>query len=105
METSTLVTELVNEAVARYLRDLEHRTLSDEINAFEKAHPELREKYFQQWVAFHRGQLVDRDDDRSALYRRVRERFGRVSVLIRQVGEVPCEDIHWRGGSLRAPRA
>ena len=99
------VSDLVNEAVARYLLDLQRAKLAEEIGAYENRHRELKKKYLGQWVAIHLGQLVDRDANRSELYRRVRERYGRTSVLIRQVREEAVEEIRWRGGSLRELRA
>lgn len=41
-----------------------------------------RAKYEGEYIAVHRQQLVDHDIDQSALYRRIREKFGSTHVLI-----------------------
>ena len=99
------VDDLVNEAVARYLQDLQSDKLAREIRAYEQMHTELKNKCLGQWVAVHQRQLVDHDAERAELYRRVRARYGKTAVLIRQVREQPSEEIHWRGGSLRWQQA
>lgn len=87
------VNEIVNEAVERYLRERQLAKLDAEIAAYEQLHPELRQKYFGHWVALHEQKLVDHDSDRAALYGRVRARYGRTAVLIRQVTEQPGMEI------------
>ncbi len=98
---SRSVNDIVNEAVERYLREQQRAKLDSEIEAYEAMHPELREKHFGQWVAVHNRQLVDHDPDHAELYRRVRVRYGRTSVLIRQVHEQPVEEIWIRTPSKR----
>ena len=56
-------------------------------------HDELRQKYLGEWVAVHDQKLVEHDSDGLALYRRVRARFGRISVLIRHVTEESVEEV------------
>ncbi|MEK7326887.1 MAG: DUF5678 domain-containing protein [Chloroflexota bacterium] len=90
---SRSVNDIVNEAVERYLREQQRAKLDNEIEAYEAMHPEIKKKHFGQWVAVHNRQLVDHDPDRVELYRRVRVRYGRMSVLIRQVREQPVEEI------------
>lgn len=87
------VSEIVNEAVERYLHERQLAQLDAEIAAFEKLHPELRQKYLGEWVAVHEQKLVDHDNDRAALYKRVRAAYGRTAVLIRQVTEQPDNEI------------
>jgi hypothetical protein len=99
------VDDLVNEAVARYIQDLQSNKLNQEIRAYERLHAELKDKCLGRWVAIHQGQLVDQDAERVELYRRVRARYGKTAVLIRQVREQPTEEIRWRGGSLRWQQA
>lgn len=86
----------MNEAVTRFLRERQREKIARETCAFDELHPALRRDHDGQWVAIHNQQLVDHDDDVSALYARVRARFGRTSVLIRRVEEQPSADIHWR---------
>jgi hypothetical protein len=87
------VNEIVNEAVERYLHERQLAKLEAEILAYEKLYLELRQKYLGQWVAVHQQKLVDHDDDRAALYRRVRATYRRTAVLIRQVTEQPDNEI------------
>ncbi|MCI0347557.1 MAG: DUF5678 domain-containing protein [Chloroflexi bacterium] len=97
------VDDLVNEAVERFLDGRQLRKLDAEIAAYEKMHTQLRRQFLGQWVAVHEQQLVDHDSDVSALYRRVRARYGRTSVLIRRVTERPAEEIRVRTPSTGAP--
>jgi len=90
------VNDLVNEAVERYLRERQQVKLDQEILAYEAMHAELRQKYLGQWVAVHEQKLVDHDSDGSALYRRIRARYGQTSVLLRQVTDQPVEEVWLR---------
>lgn len=56
-----------------------------------------RARYEGEYVAVHNLRLVDHDSDKLALYRRVRERFGQVAVLI-MPAEGPREVV------IRSPR-
>jgi hypothetical protein len=87
------INEIVNEAVEHYVRQRQLAKLDAEIAAYERLHPELRQKYWGQWIAVHEQKLVDHDSDRTALYRRVRAQYGRTAVLIRQVTEQPSGEI------------
>ena len=90
---SKSVNELVNEAVAHYLRERQRAKLSQEIAAYKALHQELKQKYLGQWVAVHEQKLVDHDPDGGALYQRVRAKYGRAAVLIRQVTEQIIEEV------------
>jgi metal-responsive CopG/Arc/MetJ family transcriptional regulator len=91
-QESRSISDIVNEAVEHYLRQRQRSKLNREIMAYEAMHAKLRKKYLGQWVAIHSEKLVDHDQDRVALYRRVRARYGRISVLLRQVTEQPVEE-------------
>ena len=90
------VNDLVNEVVEQYLGAQGLSQLKQEIQVYEAMHSELKQKYYGEWVAFYKRQLADHDEDRAALYQRVRARYGEAIVLIRQVGEQPNEDIMMR---------
>ncbi len=83
------VSEIVNEAIERYLHERQIAKLDAEIATYEMMYPELRQKHLGQWVAVHEQKLVDHDSDRAALYKRVRATYGRTAILIRQVTEQP----------------
>ncbi len=85
--------ELVNEALEEYVHARQRAKLDKEIAAYEAMHPELKEKYLGQWVAVHERKLVDHDEDLSALYWRIEDRYGSTAVLIRQVKEQPIEEV------------
>lgn len=88
--------ELVNEAVEYYLLDQQRQKIDQEIVAYQRMHPELWRSLPGQWVAVHNGNLIDQDEDRVALYQRVRAEYGRTSVLIRQVKPEATEEIWMR---------
>jgi hypothetical protein len=90
------VDDLVNEAVETYLLEQQRSKLDQEILAFERLYGQLMENYYGEWVAIHDGQLVDHDIDGTALYKRIRSRFGTISVLLRRVTEDANEDIWLR---------
>ena len=90
------INEIVNEAVEQYVRERQRIKLDREIAAYEAMHAELRQKYFGQWVAVYEQKLIDHDEDRAALYRRVRAKLASLPVLIRQVTAQTGEDIWMR---------
>ena len=95
-QESKSVDEVLHEAVRHYQRERNREKLKREIVAYEAMHPQLKEHYFGEWVAVHEGQLVDHDADRAALYLRVRQTYGPISVLIRAVEDEPSRDLWWR---------
>ncbi len=90
------ISDIVNEAVERYMRERQRTKLDKEIAAYEALHVELRQKYLGQWVAINNQRLVDHDSDRLALYRRTRAKYGHTSVLLREVTEQPQEEVWLR---------
>ncbi len=93
------IDELVEEIIENHFHRRNREKIERESQAYEQLHPELVQKHFGHWVAIHNGELVDFDKDRVALYRRIRAKFGKISVLLRQVREQPIEEI-W----IRSPR-
>ncbi|MDM8527732.1 DUF5678 domain-containing protein [Anaerolineales bacterium HSG24] len=95
-EESRPVTELVHEALEQYLHQRQLAKIKREISAYQQLHPKLREKHLGQWVAIHNQTLVDYDDERVNLYRRIRAKYGQTAILIRQVMEHPTPEIRVR---------
>jgi predicted transcriptional regulator len=93
---SRSVSDLVNEAVERYLREQRRIRLQQEIEAYRAMHAELVKKHLDKWVAVYEGKIVDHDADGSTLHHRMREKYGHAAVLIRQVQEQAEPEIHWR---------
>lgn len=88
-ERSMMPEELLETALRDYLRQLDRDKIKTEAEAFRDLHSALLKEYPGQYVAIHNGELVDHDEDFQALHRRVRQRFGRQPVLLRQVGPEP----------------
>ncbi len=63
--------------------------LRHEMAAFDKMIKSLFKTHLNKWVAILDGQLVDSDDDRRILSKRVADKFGNRVVLIEQVLERP----------------
>lgn len=79
------VAELINEAIEFYLEARWNDALAREAAAYAQLHHSLWQSIPGQWVAVYEGRVVDQDDAEQQLYFRVRERFGEVPILIRQV--------------------
>ncbi len=90
------ITEIVSDAVEQYLERKWHDKLDEELAAYSKLHPELVRTHFGAWVAIHDGAVVDQDRDRVALYRRIRQQYGRVPVLVCEVTAESVEEIWLR---------
>ncbi len=77
--------ELLNKAVSQFLYKVALEKMKAETAAFEHMHAQLLTDYLGEHVAIHNGQLVDHDRDLLALRKRIRQRFGRMSILLREV--------------------
>lgn len=90
------VSDIVNDAVVYYLRQQQRAKLDLEISAYESMHPYLWREFPKEWVAIHERQVADHDPDRRLLYLRIRETYGQIPILIRQVEEFPTAEIWLR---------
>lgn len=107
------VSELVDQALDLYLASsrVEHEqkspsaqsldewekqseTIAQEQAIYESQHAVLYKKYAGQFIAMHRGQVVDNDLDRKALSRRIRQRYGKQPILITPVLAEPRRTFH-----------
>ena len=88
-ERETTPEALLEDAARQYLWELERQKISEESALFRQQHPELKKKYLGEYIAFHQGKVIDHDPDEAALWKRVRQRYGRTPILIVQVGETP----------------
>jgi hypothetical protein len=77
--------ELLNQAVAEFLDKMEIRILEAENEAFTQLHPQLVNTYLGEYVAIHNGEVVDHDSDARSLHIRIRRKYGKAPVLIREV--------------------
>lgn len=82
---STSTDDLAEKAIQQFLRLLEREKIKQEVKAFHQQHPELAKQYLGQYIAMHAGKVIDYDHNFQAIHDRVRQRFGRQAILIRQV--------------------
>jgi len=87
------ISELVNEALRRYLWEVRERKIDREMEAYRAMHAELKRRFLGEYVAIHNGKLIDHDTDRRALSRRVRQKYGNVAVLITPVEDKPEREL------------
>lgn len=95
-QMGTSVETLIQEAIRQYLATRRREQLEQEIAAYEAMHAWLWQEMPGMWVAIHGAELVDQDRDKTALYRRIRDRFGRIPVLMREVKPEAVEEIWLR---------
>lgn len=76
------IDELLNQAIRRYLWELDRRKISDESKIYRQQYVELKAKYEGQYIAMHEGQVVDHDPDFEVLYQWVRQQFEHTPVMI-----------------------
>jgi len=100
--TSRSVEEVANEAVEDYLREQERRMLEAEMQAFRAMHAELVQHHLGQWVAVHKGRLIDSDGDLGRLHQRIRQAYPQTAILIQKVETLPERDIAVRSPRLEA---
>jgi hypothetical protein len=68
----------------------------DEITAYHALHPMLWAQYPKQHVAIHGGQLLDHDENKVALRRRINQSYPNQFVLVRQVEREPERVLYFR---------
>ena len=66
----------------------QEKIIRRELVVFERMKPELLKTHKDKWVAIHKGELVDFDDDESTLAKRVYGKFGYRTILMKQVTKV-----------------
>ncbi len=92
---------LLQKAVTEYLDKIAQQKIRAESEAFEAMHAELLQTHRDHYVAVHEGQVVDADTEARALYLRIRERYGAMPVLIRQVTAEARPTLVFRSPRLR----
>ena len=97
------VEEITDEAIRAYLDQLDQLKLETESQAFEQMFEQLKARFAHQFVAIHKGKVLDSDPDFEPLFLRVHARLGNASVLIRQVEDAPVQEWHFRGPRLEHP--
>lgn len=74
---------------AKAWQEEQERLLHEEIAAFERIKPELLKTHKGKQVAILNGQLVDSDEDKRALAKRVYAKYGYRPILMIEVRETP----------------
>jgi hypothetical protein len=88
LEYQVSIDEILTTALRLYLWELDRRQISKESAIYRQRHAELKARYLGQYIAMHKGQVVDHDTDFQALRQRIRQRFGRTPVMIALVEDV-----------------
>jgi uncharacterized protein YfaT (DUF1175 family) len=84
-QQNTTAETLLNRAVSQFLYKMALQKMQAETAAFEQMHDQLIQNFLGKYVAIHNGQLVDHDPELTHLRSRIRQRFGRMPILLRQV--------------------
>lgn len=100
LESQVSTGEMFTQALRRYLWELDRRKITEESKVFRRRHAELKERYLGQYIAMHKGQVVDHDPDFQTLHQRVRQQFGRTAVMITLVEEAAEPELSRRGFRL-----
>ena len=103
-----LVTEVLAEALAlveaRFTAEQQEEALmASEEQAYAAIHSELLTKFLGQYVAIHRGQLVDHDVSEMALLQRLNQQYPDEVVLMRLVQSEPENALLFRSPRFVQP--
>lgn len=90
--------ELAEKAIGRYLRQEAERKIEREEIAYWSQHKELLERFGGRYIAMHRGEVIDSDEDEITLYVRAQRKHPTVGILIKKVGG---DEEVW---TIRSPR-
>ncbi len=92
-------TELAERAIRQYLRQESEKKVEQEETAYRQQHPQLLEQFVGQYIAMHKGDVIDHDADELRLYLRVRQQYPSTGVLIKHVS--PRLETVWQ---IRSPK-
>jgi hypothetical protein len=86
------VESLLADVIADYLREQRHEQLLQEMDRFRAQHDQLKEQYVGQFIGMVDGRVLDHDPDGGVLYRRLRQQYGDLPILIVQVKNTPEQE-------------
>lgn len=95
-DVADVLLETINQSFSPFPVDPNRETMNLNVQAYHALHSELVRKYEGQYVAIHKGQLVDHDPDPIVLLQRVRAQFPNETVLRRKVEAHPEREIRMR---------
>jgi len=102
-DENTTAEALLDAAVGEFLDKWVSQKIQTETSAFANLHPQLVGRHLGEYVAIHNSQVVDHDINMRALHLRIRHRFGRMPVLIRQVTQsAEARDLVFRSPKLES---
>ncbi|MDM8520941.1 DUF5678 domain-containing protein [Anaerolineales bacterium HSG6] len=84
-ENGTTSEKLLNQAVSEFLDKRAREKIHRESEAFKAMHAQLYPAYQGQYVAIHNGKLVGQAESARSLYIAMRQKYGQIPILIRQV--------------------
>jgi hypothetical protein len=99
LERETSVGQILAQAIRRYLWEEDRHKISEESKVYRKNHAKLKKGYLGQFIAMHKGQVVDHDLDFHALRQPILQHFGRIPIMITKVEE-QAERVFTRRGLL-----
>lgn len=88
----TTVENVVESLVADYLRQQRHEALLREMDRYRQMYPEIVVQYRGQFLGIQDGKILDSDPDGGLLYRRLRQKYGDLPILIVQVTSTPEQE-------------
>jgi hypothetical protein len=91
---------VMNDLVQNYLREQRHTQLLAEMDRFLANHRELVSRFNGEYIGLHNGEVLDHDGDGGTLYKRLRQRYGSLPVLVVQVTESPEQEFTVRHPKL-----
>lgn len=93
-------TRFVDKAIRTYLTQMRREKIRTETEAFNAQFDKLLAKYRGQYVAVHKGHVIDHDTDLRALHLRVYAELGHTPVLLKQVLDKPERELVFRSPRL-----
>lgn len=95
-ESSTTPDELVDQALELYFEQYERIKIRAEQKEFEKQRAALLAHYPGEYIAMHKGRVIDHDRSVGALHNRVFAQLGRTPVLLKRVTAEPDRELVFR---------
>ena len=86
VELGVSAEELAERAIRRYLRQEAERKIDREEIVYWSRHKELLERFGGRYIAMHKDEVIDSDEDEIALYVRAQSKHPTVGILIKKVG-------------------
>lgn len=81
-EQSATIGDILNSALQLYFWELDRRKIAEESAVYRRQHAQLRSEYLGEYIAMHKGDVVDHDKDFIRLRQRIRQRFPNTAVMM-----------------------